>query len=451
MQNQNIPFLKFLLYHFLLLLIAGCGGPQSLKQALRKQTPYERYASSLENAKLNETALGKAWLEAGEKALRDSLTVTLPFKETGYFAAETPKAASYRFEVKRGQKIVVNLETKSREEMRVFVDLFKVKPALKHVSYLDTSSTVLEYEVEDDLLHQLRVQPELLRSGQYTLTIKSQPTLAFPVPSKKNRGIDSYWGDPRDAGSRNHEGIDIFAPRGTPVVASVDGIVSRVGTNRLGGNVVWLSDTKNRQNLYYAHLDKQLVSTGQRVSVGDTLGLVGNTGNAKGTTPHLHFGIYRSGKGATDPFPYVHMPSQTPANITADLDKLGGWLRISSKLANVRLLPSTKGAVYMSLPQHTPLQVLGATGSWYRIVLPNGVEAYVATSVVEGISKAVRYETLAAETELLDEAHPMAAPKDSLAAGSSLAVLATFNNYRLVRNDSGTTGWIYSGTSLGNR
>ncbi|QCR22801.1 peptidoglycan DD-metalloendopeptidase family protein [Pontibacter sp. SGAir0037] len=451
MQKTTIKYLPLINFLVLVLLITGCGGPQALRQVFTKQTPYERYASSLKDAKLDQTALGKAWAEAGEKALQDSLTVTLPFKETGYFAAETPMATSYRFEAKRGQKIVVNLETRSKEEMKVFMDLYKLQPVAKHVSYADTAAVAIEYEIEDDLTHLLRVQPELLRSGQYTISIISQPTLAFPVPSKKNRGIDSFWGDPRDAGTRNHEGVDIVAPRGTPVVASVPGIVTRVGTNKLGGNVVWLSDANRRQNLYYAHLDKQLVTAGQRVNIGDTLGLVGNTGNARGTTPHLHFGIYRSGTGATNPYPYLHMPSQTPPAITADLKNLGGWLRVSTRSANTRLLPSTKSNVYRSLPQHTPLQVIGGTGNWYRVSLPDGTEAYIANSVVESISKPVRYEKLAKETDLLDEAHPLAAPKDSLSSGSSVAVLATFNDFRLVRNEAGETGWIHEDSQLSTR
>jgi murein DD-endopeptidase MepM/ murein hydrolase activator NlpD len=98
--------------------------------------------------------------------------------------------------------------------------------------------------------------------------------------------------------------VDIFAPRGTPVLAAAGGVVTSVGTNGLGGNVVWIARPMRGERHYYAHLDRQAVSAGTFVNEGDVIGYVGNTGNARGTAPHLHFGIYASG-GAVDPLPYI--------------------------------------------------------------------------------------------------------------------------------------------------
>src|SRR5690606_40254314 len=131
-----------------------------------------------------------------------------------------------------------------------------------------------------------------------SISIVSQGILAFPIANKSTQNIASFWGDPRDGDARKHEGGDVFASRGTPVVAASAGRVRRVGDNRLGGKVVWLSSSELGHSQYYAHLDSQLVNVGQSVSAGDTIGLVGNTGNAITTAPHLHFGIYRSGRGA---------------------------------------------------------------------------------------------------------------------------------------------------------
>ena len=113
--------------------------------------------------------------------------------------------------------------------------------------------------------------------------------------------IQSRWGAPRDGGARRHEGIDVFAPRGTPVLAGAAGRVSRVQETPIGGRVVWLQTDAG--SLYYAHLDRPLVAAGDRVGAGDTLGTVGNTGNAAATPPHLHFGIYAP--RAIDPEPFV--------------------------------------------------------------------------------------------------------------------------------------------------
>jgi murein DD-endopeptidase MepM/ murein hydrolase activator NlpD len=56
---------------------------------------------------------------------------------------------------------------------------------------------------------------------------------------------------------------------------------------------------------YYAHLDRQAVTPGQRVNAGDLVGWVGNTGNARTTPPHLHFGVYLAAAGAVDPLPFI--------------------------------------------------------------------------------------------------------------------------------------------------
>ncbi len=439
----------------LLLLAASCSNQQTLRGVFQKQTPYERYASSLKTARLDQTAIGQDWLESGQRALHDSITITLPFKETGYFAADVPRALVYRFEAKRGERVVINLDLKARESFQVFMDMYEATEDLnkepKHVASADTASNTLSYEIEEDQQHILRLQPELLRSGQYTLTIKTEPTMAFPVQGKTSKNIASIWGDPRDNGARSHEGVDIFAKRGTPALAATDGIVTSVGNNGLGGKVVWLSDVNRNQNLYYAHLDKQLVSVGQRVTVGDTLGLIGNTGNARTTSPHLHFGIYRFGKGPTNPYPYLHASTAPTPRVKIDPEKVGTWVRVAGKEANIRLQPSTKYKAYKNLRRHTPLLVTGGTADWYRVRLPNGTEAYIADKQVEATSKPISYERLATATDLLDEAYPQAAPKESIAAGSNVAVLGIFNEFRLVRNSNGITGWVLLPTALSTR
>jgi murein DD-endopeptidase MepM/ murein hydrolase activator NlpD len=122
------------------------------------------------------------------------------------------------------------------------------------------------------------------------------------------RAVGSSFGSARDSGRRRHEGIDIFAPRGTPVIAAVDGWVTRQTSNRLGGKVVWLWAPARRVSLYYAHLDEHAVTPGERVTAGDIIGYVGNTGNARHTPAHLHFGVYAALAGAVDPSPFVVDP-----------------------------------------------------------------------------------------------------------------------------------------------
>jgi murein DD-endopeptidase MepM/ murein hydrolase activator NlpD len=134
---------------------------------------------------------------------------------------------------------------------------------------------------------------------------REPPPTSLPVPVQ---GIAPYqladtWGTARSEG-RTHEGIDIFALRGTPVIASTHGVVVRKGLNRLGGQVVGVIGPAGWYH-YYAHLDAwSTVGLGDWVEVGTVLGYVGDTGNAKGTPTHLHYGVYVQG-AATNPYPLL--------------------------------------------------------------------------------------------------------------------------------------------------
>lgn len=116
--------------------------------------------------------------------------------------------------------------------------------------------------------------------------------LVNPVVGCNEKSILSIWGDDRDNGKRKHQGIDIIAPKGTDVIAPIEGVVTRTGWNALGGKVVWIESRRAQHAFYLAHLATIDVCVGDQVQQGDRLGTVGNTGNARFTAPHLHFGIY---------------------------------------------------------------------------------------------------------------------------------------------------------------
>lgn len=130
--------------------------------------------------------------------------------------------------------------------------------------------------------------------------------LPVPVQGVSPLALRDTWAAAR-SGGRKHEGIDIFATRGRQVLSATEGIVTRMGTNPLGGNVVWVMGP-GRQMHYYAHLERHAaIAVGDRVDVGTILGYVGDTGNARGTPPHLHYGIYAAG-GAMNPYPRLKAP-----------------------------------------------------------------------------------------------------------------------------------------------
>ncbi|MEB3767399.1 M23 family metallopeptidase [Acinetobacter sp. MD2] len=151
-------------------------------------------------------------------------------------------------------------------------------------------------------------QPQL--PAQVVLKLKAMPLnthLPIPVKGISTNQLQDTWGNARSMG-RTHEGIDILAPRGTPVTSATEGMIASLQGNTLGGTVIWIIGPAGSWH-YYAHLEKQKrgLKVGDIVHVGEVIGYVGNSGNARHTVTHLHYGIYLAGKGrgATNPYPYL--------------------------------------------------------------------------------------------------------------------------------------------------
>lgn len=120
-------------------------------------------------------------------------------------------------------------------------------------------------------------------------------TAGFPIPLEDfpTAKLRDSFNAPRGR-HRRHHAIDLPSPRGTPVVAVVDGVVERLGRDRRGGNVCYLRDESGKFIFYYAHLARHAegLHVGSKVKKGDALGEVGSTGHVIGG-PHLHFAIFR--------------------------------------------------------------------------------------------------------------------------------------------------------------
>jgi murein DD-endopeptidase MepM/ murein hydrolase activator NlpD len=118
-----------------------------------------------------------------------------------------------------------------------------------------------------------------------------------------------------------HEGTDIFAPSGTPLLAVERGVVSRMGNAVLGGITLWLKG-ESGTSYYYAHLSAYApgITAGMVVEPGTVLGFVGNTGNAATTPSHLHFEVHPGDGPPINPYPLLVVadsfdpaPPATPA------------------------------------------------------------------------------------------------------------------------------------------
>lgn len=149
-------------------------------------------------------------------------------------------------------------------------------------------------------------QPFMLRTRILLELSRMSPpaSLTVPVQGVKPAQIADTFGAPRGS-DRTHAGVDIFAARGTPVLSATRGLVVSIRDTGRGGKQVWVLGPA-RERHYYAHLDawKPGLEEGDIVMRGDALGYLGTTGNASGTPPHLHYGIYGT-QGAYDPLPLM--------------------------------------------------------------------------------------------------------------------------------------------------
>jgi len=442
MNRTYIPTRGSFLFLSISLLVTACttSGPSGI---FGKKSAHEAYGDKIKNAGLQETALGRQWFAVAEQTLKAPLSVKIPYKETGYFPAHEPKAVGIIFAAQRGEKLTIDLSKKPATGFAIYLDLWHPETVgdttPKLLLSADTLSSTLNYEVEKDGNYIIRVQPELLKGGEYTLSVTSGPSLAFPVTPKVKSNMGSFWGAGRDAGARKHEGIDIFAPRRTALIAAANGIVTRVNENTLGGKVVFLRPHDKDYTLYYAHLDEQIAQPGQSVVTGDTIGLMGNTGNAKTTSPHLHFGIYTSG-GAIDPLPFINRVTTTPEKITAALNNLDKWVR-NKKASALKTEPSAKAGEVVKLEANTLMKVEAATGGWYKVSLPGGQQGFLPDEIVTDASSAIRKVNLKSVEPLLDEPNILAAKKTILPVGGKVSVLASYNDFYFV-TDEKQEGWI---------
>ncbi|PPK84526.1 peptidase M23-like protein [Neolewinella xylanilytica] len=391
MRNRLTPSpATYLLLGLALLLSAcACNGffenvADKVENIIVRRTPREAFAHDYFQELPAGDSLVAAWDSAFVRTLQDTLVVDLPHRELVRRVDDLEfTALSYRFYLPPGRLLTISTEAASGVGP-VFGELF----AVDGDNSIDPDDALLRWEPGaaggiyetaarsgQELL--LVVQSAPSDTGAYALELRTDPALLFPVAGHSARHIQSFWGDSRSGGARQHQGNDIFAPRGTPLVAVSDGIVRSTKVGGLGGKTVWLRDGEGRGlTYYYAHLDSQLVRPGQIVTRGDTLGLVGNTGNARTTPPHLHFGIYRN--GARDPYSYLLGPDGVPADLRYSLapTELPDSVPERGRHYLRRSPASQRTVVVRELANEEPVTVLSATDRFYRIRTERGETGY---------------------------------------------------------------------------
>jgi murein DD-endopeptidase MepM/ murein hydrolase activator NlpD len=290
----------------------------SLSSVRAAQTQLDQIVRSYEAARGRMEALGNqiAATQARMQALDAQLGVV-----RGLINARA--ASTYRF----GPTQLVNvlMEARSYREFATAVDIIEAVSSkdgqtLKAVLDLRAETASLQAQLDAQRAEQAKAVAELERrqkqmqgslkglAKQYE-AIKSKfdnskAGFVFPVRAPYSY-VDSWLG-PRPGG-RKHMGTDIFALEGTPILAVVNGTIEQLGVNPLGGNKLWLRSPGDNWTYYYAHLKGYApgVRNGAKVKKGQVIGYVGSTGNAEGTSPHLHFETHVPAGAAINPYPVL--------------------------------------------------------------------------------------------------------------------------------------------------
>lgn len=278
-------------------------------------SPRDLFIWRLRVAGLLDSPLGQRWSEAVDLAGEQPVKAGGQFRTTESFASDEVEAHVYQVTLERGEKLIWQFSRLDTADSRLYASLErreKNDQEWSTVTDLDVDVTTNSQVVSKAGDYRIVLQPELFASAEYLLAMANGGSLPFPVEDATQRDIGSFFGVARDGGARKHHGVDIFAEKGTPVTAVIDGYV-RTGTSARGGEHVWLSGSMigfGSARYYYAHLNSFAVESGDRVKKGDILGYVGNTGNAITTPPHLHFGIYSG--GPVDPAPFLKPEPNLP-------------------------------------------------------------------------------------------------------------------------------------------
>ncbi len=357
---------------FLLIILMTFTSCDGLKESMSKvfdtsaRAKYERKFSGPDS-------LLTLWKKEYSLAVANNLKIPDGFSVHAYSSADELHALGYSLELVQGDELRIEVQPNS-SQTKFFIDVYEDAQAPEPTESELLENGLFSKVIERNGTYRVVLQPEIMHRGNFTLSFYTQPSLAFPVAGKGNKDAQSFWGAERDSGARSHEGVDIFAPRGTPVVAVTNGYITRTGNSGLGGKQVWQRDGVFGQSYYYAHLDSIIAFDGQQVKAGDTLGLVGSTGNAEGGAPHLHFGIYTRG-GAVNPYPFIRkraVPSKTEA-----VNPPGNSLKSGT---NIRLGPGTDYAIAKTSSEATQVQILAGNGKWSHIRLKDQTEGFVTVS-----------------------------------------------------------------------
>ncbi|WP_124979290.1 M23 family metallopeptidase [Nonlabens xiamenensis] len=347
--------------------------PQFL-DVLLQPTRREVYVRSLKK----QPEILQRWNQKLEIALQDEIILDKPFYEQVITDSSNAFTSGYMVKIAQGEILSVKLKADDGVPLPWILEIYDEKQNWLEEAEITENGLELNYFTHASSSPRLILQAQLGVTSQAQLMVQKKAYYGFPLVRKTNASIKSFWGASRDGGSRSHEGNDLFASRGHPVVAVSNGRVTSIRNRGLGGKQIWIRDTKIGLAQYYAHLNDWNVKHGDQVIKGDTIGFVGNTGNARTTAPHLHFGIYQDGK-AVDPKPYIWQPSLPDSSPPLP------WLEDPAATgfsANLRQSPDAASQILQDLKQ-SKVSILGSSGNWYHVRSSLGKTGFAHKSILK--------------------------------------------------------------------
>jgi peptidoglycan LD-endopeptidase LytH len=314
--------------------------------------------------------------------VRSAFPVSPPYRERGRFGPAEGRVFGYVVALMAGDTLRVTVTQAEAEADRTAFRLNAFRagdaPSARPVHLAgsdDEGILTLAVDFSGDVV-------VLLHGGAggatFTTNIERTGALVFPVAGRGAGDLVGHFLDLRDGGRRLHHGVDIAAPAGNPVRAVADGTIERVETTPLGGLTIRLVEDRTGHVHYYAHLAAAFVAPGQRVVAGQTIGGVGNTGNARDTPPHLHYGVFH-GNDILDPMKVLR-PGVLPFAADVPAELLGSRARVRFDGAALRDVPTPFGPA-TSLGLDQPVEVLAETGGYLRVRVGEQ-QGYVAAWVV---------------------------------------------------------------------
>ncbi|MFW5802057.1 MAG: M23 family metallopeptidase [Spirochaeta sp.] len=449
---------------------------------------------------MTDTQIGRAWSAAGEIDSSDPILVATPFEERRLMDPREPQAAYYLVEGLRGHRLDIQID--GPVNASYFLDAFRLPQEYRPQSQTDAAvsegpwntgeyepavsaggiqsgSSELFFEPRQHRFYLIRLQPAVLEGGEFRVRITADAALSWPVPGTDYLSIWSVFGAPRDGGLRIHHGVDIFAPRHTPLVTiSENSRVSRVGQRDRGGKIVSLVDEDRDLMLYYAHLeDQDFDLQGTDIPAGTEIGTMGNSGNAITTPPHLHIGIYEGGwRNPVDPW-YFIVPLDTRPAPPDELNfALGEYIRLNRDDVGLLAYPGQRSSIIPSpavtdgdgeglpssayplieipasrrgdlqLREGTVLQAVGVWGGYVQVLAPDGVRGFLPLSAIvpaNDVQGLLQQEIAVDGEQLLHErVGGILAPVAAVAAGSRVQELGSYAGLRLVQAENGDIGWM---------